>query len=134
MYRRVNSGRFLVLTTSGIVVVMAIFTWVMYGMAQRVYKMTDVMVDLNGSMKSMVTIQTHMSADIHNMRINITAMNKNLVSMNNNIGIMSHSVDAMTQAMQRMNIDMHKMTYDIGRVTYAMSHPISYMWGGKFPF
>jgi len=44
MYRRVNSGRFIGLTTFLIVVVMAVFTWVMWGMAKQVFVLSDVML------------------------------------------------------------------------------------------
>jgi len=47
MYKRVSSDSFMVMTTAGIVIVMGIFTWVMYGMAQRVFIMVDVMVEMN---------------------------------------------------------------------------------------
>jgi len=47
MYRRTNSSGFIAATTAGIVVVMCVFTWVMYSMAQRVFLMTDVMVEMN---------------------------------------------------------------------------------------
>ena len=41
MYRRLSSDRFMVLTNLGIVTVMAIFTWVMYRVAQPVLTTFD---------------------------------------------------------------------------------------------
>ena len=47
MYRRATSGAFIVVTTFLIVVVMALFTWVIYGMARQVYTLTDTMVEMD---------------------------------------------------------------------------------------
>ena len=134
MYRRVNSGRFIVVTTAGIMVVMAIFTWVMYGMAQQVFTMTDVMVELNQSFKSMVVTQTSMANDIHAMSGDMQAMNDSINAMQGDIHAMTGGVASMADGMQRMNMAVSKMTYDVGQATYAVSHPMSYMWGNPFPF
>ncbi len=134
MYRRVNSGRFIVVTTAGIMIVMAIFTWVMWGMAQQVFTMTDVMVELNQSFKSMVVTQTSMANDIHAMSGDMRAMNASISAMQGDIHTMTGGVASMADGMQRMNMVMSKMTYDVGQATYAVSHPMSYMWGNPFPF
>lgn len=141
MYRRVNSGRFIGLTTFGIVVVMAVFTWVMYGMAQQVYTMTDVMVELNQSFKAMVGTQTSMAADMSSMaenmvemNRNISGMNDNITAMNVNVGKMANSMGHLTDAMGSMAANMNRMTRDIGGATYAVTNPLSYMWGNPFPF
>ena len=134
MYRRVNSGRFIVVTTAGIMVVMAIFTWVMYGMAQQVFTMTDVMVELNQSFKSMVVTQTSMANDIHAMSGDMRAMKGSINAMQGDIHAMTGGVASMADGMQRMNMAVSKMTYDVGQATYAVSHPMSYMWGNPFPF
>lgn len=140
MYRRVNSGRFIVVTTAGIVVVMAIFTWVMYGMAKQVFIMTDVMIELNESFKSMVVTQTSMATDMHNISVNIAAMDQSIAKMNGTVGAMAGSVASMTGAvnkmtanMNSMTANMNRMTYDIGQASNAFSHPMSYMWGNS-PF
>ncbi len=134
MYRRVNSGRFIVVTTAGIMVVMAIFTWVMYGMARQVFTMTDVMVELNQSFKSMVVTQTSMANDIHAMSGDMRAMKGSINAMQGDIHAMTGGVASMADGMQRMNMAVSKMTYDVGQATYAVSHPMSYMWGNPFPF
>ena len=54
MYRRATSGGFIVVTTFLIVVVMALFTWVIYGMARQVYTLTDTMVQMNRNFEHMV--------------------------------------------------------------------------------
>ncbi len=127
MYRRVNSGRFIGLTTFLIVVVMAVFTWVMYGMAQQVFTMTDIMEDLNDSIKTMVGTQVSMAKDMHDM-------STSMATMNTNIGTMNETMATLSGAMHNMAGNMGRMTYDIGQATYAMSNPMSYMWGNAFPF
>jgi small ligand-binding sensory domain FIST len=134
MYRRVNSGRFIVATTAGIVIVMALFTWVMYGMAQQVFVMTDIMGELNTSIKAMVVTQASMTEDIHAMNANFAAMNKTIADMNGNIAGMTGSVANMSESVYQMTVNVNRMTYDIGQATYAFSQPMSYMWGSPFPF
>ncbi len=134
MYRRVNSGRFIGLTTLLIVIVMAVFTWVMYGMAQQVFTMTDIMMELNESIKSMVGTQVSMADDMHNMSTSMATMNQNITDMNQNIGSMTGTMETLSGAMNNMATNMNRMTYDIGQATYAMSNPMSYMWGNAFPF
>lgn len=148
MYRRVNSGRFIGLTTFLIVVVMAVFTWVMYGMAQRVFTMTDIIQELNESIKTMVGTQVSMAKDMHDMSTSMGTMNVNIANMNKSIGSMTTNVETMNQSIGTMNKtmvglsgavgnmagNMNRMTYDIGKATYALSNPMSYMWGNAFPF
>jgi prophage DNA circulation protein len=134
MYRRVNSGRFIGLTTAGIVIVMAVFTWVMYGMAQQVYTMTDVMVELNQSFKAMVVTQTSMAADMHSINANVAVMGDNIADMTGNIGNMTGTVALLNDAMRSMAGNLNRMTYDVGQATYAVTNPMSYMWGNPFPF
>jgi len=141
MYRRASSGRFIGLTTFGIVIVMAVFTWVMYGMAQQVIAMADVMYDLSDSFKAMIAIQEKMAVDIHAMNVNIStlsgdisSMNRDVGNMSGSVGAMSGSVGAMTDAMRSMAVNMGRMTYDVSQAAHAMSNPMSYMWGNSFPF
>jgi len=141
MYRRVNSGRFIGLTTFGIVIVMAVFTWVMYGMAQQVFLMTDIMVELSNSFRAMVAVQEIMAADIHSMSADITEMNRKMGTMSNSvstmsgtIGSMSNSMGVMTDAMHSMTASVSRMSYDVGKASYAMSNPMSFMWGNGSPF
>ena len=156
MYRRVNSGGFIGAMTLGIVIVMAIFTWVMYGMARQVYILTDVMLELNGSFKSMVVDMDEMSTNMLAMRdaiVNMDGtmnqlaghmdeMNVNMGSMTVDMGDMSQDMDkmtatmgAMTNSMQAMTVNIGRMTSDVGRASHAFSNPMSYMFGGgPFPF
>ena len=141
MYRKASSGRFIGLTTFLIVVVMAVFTWVMYGMALQVFKMTDIMIELNESIKTMVGSTVSMASDMHQMNTNMVDMNAsiasmdvNMASMDSKIGTMSESMAVMSNDFHLMNASMNKMTYDVGQATYAFSNPMSYMWGNPFPF
>ena len=141
MYRKASSGRFIGLTTFLIVVVMAVFTWVMYGMAQQVFVMTDIMVDLSNSFKEMVKIQQVMVADIHAMSIDISEMNQKIGSMTDSVGDMSGSMASMStsvadmgDAMNNMAGSVGRMSYDVSKASYAMSNPMSFMWGNSSPF
>lgn len=134
MYRRVNSGRFIVATTAGIVIIMAIFTWVMYGMAQQVNTMTDVMVTLGKDFSHMVVLQEGMASDIHNMSGNIDTMSQNIILMNQNITGMGEDVAVLSGSIKSMNANMSRMTYDISKATYAFSQPMSYMFNTPFGF
>ncbi len=110
MYRRVNSDRFMVLTTLGIVIVMGIFTWVMYGMAQQVFTMTDVMVELNGSFQTMTKDIHQMGSNMEIMTSNINDMNGNLVSMNGSMAAMNTNIDGMTSDISTMAESVPSMT------------------------
>lgn len=148
MYRRVNSDRFMVLTTLGIVIVMGIFTWVMYGMAKQVFTMTDVMVELNGSFQTMTADIHTMSVDMEGLTDDISEMNENLVvmtghisemdgsisGMTDDVALMAESMPSMTSAVMRMSASVDRMTQDISRATYAFTQPMSFMWGNAFPF
>lgn len=134
MYRRVNSGRFIGLTTFGIVIVMAVFTWVMYGMAQQVITMTGIIQELNDSFKAMIEIQRSMAMDIHTMSGDMSSMSRDISVMNQEISTMSGSVETMNGAMHSMAVNMNRMTYDVSQASHAMSNPMSYMWGNSFPF
>ena len=140
MYRRVNSNGFMVIATFLIVIVMAIFTWVMYGMAQQVLLMTDMMVELNDSFKAMVVTQDSMARDIHAMSGAVAGMQESIGAMQGDVAAMTASVEemtgsvaVMTGAMARMDAAMGKMTYEVSQATYAVSHPMTYMFG-KGPF
>jgi len=149
MYRRVNSGGFIGAMTLGIVIVMAVFTWVMWGMARQVFVLTDVMVELNGSFKSMVVDMGGMNENMEAMRgtmermdssiatlsVDIGQMNANMGDISTDMGEMTAMMGAMTHSMQAMTVSIGQMTADVGRASYAFSNPMSYMFGGgPFPF
>jgi len=156
MYRRVNSGGFIGAMTLGIVIVMAIFTWVMYGMARQVYILTDVMLELNDSFKAMVVDMDDMSTsmlamrdavvnmdgtmnellvDMDQMNGNMAVMTGDMGSMSQDMGKMTNTMGAMTNSMQAMTVSITRMTSDVGRASHAFSNPMSYMFGGgPFPF
>ena len=145
MYKRASSGLFIALTTAGIVVVMAIFTWVMYGMAQQVYVMTDIMKDLNVAMQTMVVSQSEMAGDIHTMSKDFTivstavdedmgAMSGNLDQIRVEMTIVTARMDTMTRTIGVMSKDMAMMNMNVSRASYAFANPVSYMFGNSFPF
>lgn len=134
MYRRVNSGRWIGFTTALIVVVMAVFTWVMYGMAQQVFTMTDIMQELNTSIKSMVGTQVSMADAMGQMAGNMENMSGQMDEMQGSIASMSGSVGMMSDAMGSLAVNMNRMTYDFNQAIYAISNPLSYMWGNSMPF
>ena len=121
MYRRVSSDRFMVLTTAAIVVVMAVFTWVMWGMAQQVFEV-------------MTTDIHSMAANIDDMTANIDDMGNTIAAMEGDISTMADSIPAITESMLRMTSSIDRMTQDVGRASYAFTQPMSYMWGNPFPF
>ena len=141
MYRRERSGLFIVMTTALIVVVMAIFTWVMWGMAKQIYTITDTMLEVNESFKEMVS-------DMHSISENMNAMTQTMMVMNGSMGEMDSTIAAMhgditemtasmktmNGTMQGMSVNMNRMTLDVGRAAYAFSNPMSYMFGNGFPF
>ncbi len=134
MYRRVNSSRFIVLTTAGIVLVMMVFTWVMYGMAQQVFTLTDIMLEVNKSFKDMTTDIHAMGENIQSMDANIAGMSGDIDTMRGDITKMAATLPVMTDAVVGMSAGVNRMTYDIGRMSSAFSRPMSYMWGNAFPF
>ena len=141
MYRKASSGRFIGLSTFLIVIVMAVFTWVMYGMAQQVFVMTDIMVELSDSFRSMVKIQKVMVADIHSMSTDINEMNHNVGYMSESVGDMSGSIGSMSTSVVGMGDAVNslagsvgRMSYDLSKASYAMSNPMSFMWGNSSPF
>jgi len=138
MYRRVNSGIFIVMTTFGIVVVMAIFTWVMYGMAQQVNVMTDIMQDLSASMKTIVQSQETMAEDFAAVRAimdedmgtiagNLTEVRAEMASVSGNMQHMTNSVDLLAR-------DVNFLNMNVSRASQAFASPVSYMFGNGFPF
>lgn len=149
MYRRVNSGGFIGAMTLGIVIVMAVFTWVMWGMARQVFVLTDVMVELNDSFKSIVVDMGGMNENMVAMRGAMDRMDATMATLSTDIGEMNASMEGitsdmgemtammggMTRSMQAMTVSMGQMTSDVGRASYAFSNPMSYMFGGgPFPF
>ena len=76
MYRRATSGAFIVVTTFLIVVVMALFTWVIYGMARQVYTLTDTMIEMNQNFGQMVTDMDRISENMGAMTGNMDEMTR----------------------------------------------------------
>lgn len=103
MYRRVNNSRYVVFGISGIVIVMSIFTWLIYGIAKDIGDMA-------------VNMQ-HISSDIHDMTESQIAMSNAVTNIDGQIQYMSHNVAIMTGNTSRMS-------YDVNR----FASPMSYFW------
>lgn len=148
MYRRERSGLFITLTTALIVVVMAVFTWVMWGMARQVNTITATMLEGNENFKEMVVDMRAITDHMQTMTDTIVAMNGTMRKMGGDIAKMDNSMSSMTESMTAMNgsmtamngsmramtTDMNRMTMDVGRASYAFSNPMGYMFGNGFPF
>ena len=149
MYRRVNSNGFIGLTTLGIVIVMVVFTWVIYGLVRQVYILTDVMNELNASFKVIVldmsTMAGHMGSmnenmvamrgSIDNMNGTVSVMGTDITVMTGNTAVMAHDLGQMNGAMGAMTANITRMSSDMNRATHAFSNPMGYMFnGGMFPF
>jgi len=112
MYKRTNNN-LMVAGLAGIVIVMSIFTWVMYGVAQHIVKMTDLMDQMSQDVHSMAMVQQQMTKDINAMAVNTASINK--------------SVSVMTGSTVNMNSNMARLSQDMGRSSYMFSSPMNYM-------
>ena len=90
----------MVVAIIGIVLVMSIFTWLMYGISQSIHTMTETMVRLGHDVNTMTQVQK--------------VMTKNTTSMQNSA--------------QNMNASMSRMGYDVGRSSRMFSSPMNYFW------
>ena len=64
MYRKVNNSRFMVIGISGIVLVMSIFTWLIYGIANNIATMTHNVSIMAGSTANMNANVARLSYDV----------------------------------------------------------------------
>ncbi len=137
----VRGSYFVVITTALIVVVMAVFTWVMYGMAQRVFVLTDVMVEMNGSFREIVANMDSMSGDMRAMNRELVSigaavseMNGHMAEMNRSLVQVSEDMTYISGGVYYIGSAMSRMTYDVGKASSAFTSPLSYMFGNGFPF
>ncbi|MBT3239207.1 MAG: hypothetical protein HOL37_05690 [Rhodospirillaceae bacterium] len=107
MYKRVNNSRSMVVAIIGIVLVMSIFTWLMYGISQSIHTMTETMVRLGHDVNTMTQVQKVMVHDI---------------------GVMTKNTTSMQNSAQNMNASMSRMGYDVGRSSRMFSSPMNYFW------
>lgn len=112
---------FVVITTALIVVVMAVFTWVMWGMAKRVFLLTDVMLEFNTGFKSIVVTTNNMARDFSHMNGVIDAMGQDIGEMNAKMGNMDVNVATMAGEITAMNTNIGSMTTSIGGMQTDMA-------------
>lgn len=128
MYRRVNNSRYVVAGISGIVVVMSVFTYLMWGIANRIDTMTDTIVRLGTDIHTMTEVQKVMVQDVSAMSTNIATMQTSVHNMDGQLGSMAHNVAVMTGSTVNMNSSMARMSNDVGRTSNMFSSPMSYFW------
>ena len=114
MYRRVNNSGYVVAGISGIVMVMSIFTWLMYGIANRIDQMAMTMVELGKDVRTMTEVQKVMVKDIGIMTQSVHSVSQNMALITGNTS--------------RINASMSRMSYDVGRTSSMFSSPMSYFW------
>ncbi len=146
-HRLVTKGFFLVGATVGIVVVMSIFTWVMYDMAKEIKKMSVIMVGMGNDLRFMSETQVDMSQSMAAMRVSLKRIDQTVETMSNDVTVMAGNVAGMNQQATMMNANMGRMTadmshltgdmnrvsYDVGRSSHAFTNPLSHM-GRSMPF
>jgi len=112
MYKRTNNN-LMVAGLAGIIIVMSVFTWVMYDVAQNIVRMTALMNNMSNDVHTMAVVQEGMTVDINDMARKMTTMND--------------SMAVMTGSTVNMNANMARMSYDVGRSSQAFSSPMGYM-------
>ena len=115
MYKRTNNT-LMVAGLAGIVVVMSVFTWVMYGVATQIVQMTTLMERMSNDVHAMAVVQENMST-----------MANSMVDMNKSVNRMQQDVSVMTGTSVNMNANMARMSQDVGRSSQMFSSPMSYM-------
>jgi len=99
---------------SGIVLVMSIFTWLMYGIADRIDQMTTTMIQMGHDVHTMTEVQKVMVRDIGVMAKNTSNMQASVHNMSQNIAVMTGNTA--------------RMSHDVGRTSRMMSSPMAYFW------
>lgn len=115
MYKRSTNG-LMVVGIAGIVLVMSIFTWVMYGVSQQIVQMTDLMGKMSKDVHAMVEVQQNMA----NMAVS-------MANMEGAVNRMSQDVSVMTATSANMNANMARMSEDVARSAHMFSSPMNYM-------
>ena len=128
MYRRVNNSRYVVAGISGIVVVMSIFTYLMWGIASQIGIMTQTIVVLGQDVHDMSQAQRIMVRDIGAMSTNIAAMQSSVQGMDTQLTAVSKNMAIITGSTVGMNSNMARMSRDVGRTSNLSSSPMNYFW------
>ncbi|WP_139134886.1 hypothetical protein [Magnetovibrio blakemorei] len=128
MYRRVNNSRYVVVGISGIVVVMSVFTYLMWGIANRIDTMTQTIVAMGTDLHTMTEVQKVMVQDIGAMSTNIASIQTSVQGMDAQLLTVSRNMAIMTGSTVGMNANVARMSHDVGRSTSMFSSPMNYFW------
>ncbi len=128
MYRRVNNSRYIVAGISGIVIVMSVFTYLVWGIANQIDTMTQTIVRMGDNMNTMTEVQKVMVQDIGAMSANIATIQQSVHGMDNQLAAVSHNMALITGSTQHMNANMARMSQDVGRSSQMFSSPMQYFW------
>ena len=121
MYKRVNNSRYMVVGISGIVLVMSISTWLMYGIANHIDQMTRTIGQLGEDVHTMTEVQKVMVRDIGKMTGNVGNMQASVQNI-------AQNMEMMTNSTANMNASMVRLTHDMGRTSHMFSSPMAYFW------
>jgi len=105
----------------GIVIVMSIFTYLMWGIANRIDTMASTIVKMGDDMHAMTLAQGTMVKDIGTMSEHVVSMDRQLTAVSKNMAIITGSTT-------RINANMARMTHDVGRSSSMFSSPMAYFW------
>ncbi|MBF0248554.1 MAG: hypothetical protein HQL36_10865 [Alphaproteobacteria bacterium] len=123
-----SNSRYMVAGITGIVVGMSIFTWLMWGIANRIDTMTITIVNLGSDIRAMTEFQKTMGQDIGSMSQSISSIEGTVANMNGQIHAMSQNVALMTGSTANMTANMARMSHDVGRSSQQVSSPMAYFW------
>jgi len=107
---------------------MSVFTYLMWGIANRIDTMTDTIVRLGTDIHTMTEVQKVMVQDIGAMSTNIATMQRSVHGMDQQLTVMSRNVAVMTGTTVGMNTNMARMSQDVGRTSNMFSSPMNYFW------
>ncbi|MCW8916085.1 MAG: hypothetical protein OQK24_09570 [Magnetovibrio sp.] len=113
---------------SGIVVVMSVFTYLMWGIANRIDTMTQTIVSMGNDVHVMSEAQKIMVQDIASMSTNMASMRKSVEGMDKQLQSVSVNMARITGTTAHMNANMTRMSHDVGRSSSMFSSPMAYFW------
>lgn len=113
---------------SGIVVVMSVFTYLMWGIANRIDQMTETIISMGHDIHVMSDAQKVMVRDISQMSKDINSMQAAVQGMDQQMYVVSRNLAVMTGSTTHMNANMARMSHDVGRSSNMFSSPMAYFW------
>jgi len=96
VYRRVNNSRYIVAGISGIVIVMSVFTYLMWGIANRIDTMTETIVRMGTDVHTMAEVQKVMVQDIGAMSTNMASIQSSVQGMDTQLMAVSRNMGIIT--------------------------------------